>query len=269
MEHDIDVSDFVVLSEISSSIHPCQDADRFNHCLGKTPASRWILSRTRRGVEVAFSISVLALFALPMLTIGLCIRLTSRGPALFSQERVGTRGRRFKIYKFRSMTVPSGKNRGPGLTRAGDSRVTVIGRLIRKFKIDELPQFYNILRGDMSLVGPRPKLPEYAAIQNMSYRPGITGPATVAFRHEEELIRDVVAADLDTFYEQNIKPVKARLDVCYMCKATPLSDLHIVAETFLGCIRPAPAPSLSLSPRLVARTRVASREFATEEPPSS
>lgn len=201
-----------------------------------------------------------------MALITACLWIAFRGPALFSQERVGLHGRRFKIYKFRTMNLPAGQDPFPGLVAAGDSRVTQLGRLLRKFKIDELPQFYNILRGDMSLVGPRPKLPQYVAIQRPSYRPGITGPATLAFSREEELIRGVAATDVDAFYEQNIKPVKARLDVCYMCKATPLSDLRIVADTFLGCVRPAPVPSLGVIPPMIAHTRVPSNEFATEKP---
>jgi lipopolysaccharide/colanic/teichoic acid biosynthesis glycosyltransferase len=263
---DVPVSDFVVLNQISSSIHPCGDADRFKNCLCSPPASPWILSHVRRCLEVLFAVIVLIIFAVPMLAAGLCIRLTSHGPALFAQERVGMRGRLFRIYKLRSMTVPSGETSGPGLTRAGDSRVTFVGGLLRKFKFDELPQFYNVLRGEMSMVGPRPKLPQYAAIQNSSYRPGITGPATIAFRHEEELIGDVPAADLDAFYDEHIKPVKARLDVCYMCKATPLTDLRLIAETILGCIRPALAPSLSLTASPVSRMRAAGSEIATEKP---
>jgi lipopolysaccharide/colanic/teichoic acid biosynthesis glycosyltransferase len=265
---DVPDSDFDVLNQISSCIHPCNDAECFENCLCDPPASPWIISRTRRWLEVPFAVAVLIVSAVPMLVAGLCICLTSRGSALFAQERVGMRGL-FRIYKLRSMTVLSGKSRGPGLTRAGDSRVTFVGGFLRKFKLDELPQFYNVVRGEMSLIGPRPKLPQYAAIHNLNYRPGITGPATIAFRHEEELMRDVAAADLDAFYDKHIKPVKARLDVCYMCKATPLTDLRLIAETFLSCIRPAPDSSLSLTASAVSHMPPAVSDFASEKPLSS
>jgi lipopolysaccharide/colanic/teichoic acid biosynthesis glycosyltransferase len=174
---------------------------------------------------------VLAIAAIPMLLIALAIRATSHGGAFFIQSRVGRNGRLFRIYKFRTMATRPAKLRGMGLTRAGDERVTPLGRVLRKLKLDELPQFYNVLRGDMSLVGPRPKLPEYEPLRNMPYRPGITGAATLLFRREEELLRSVPPDQLDDFYQKRIKTVKARVDVCAMCRATPMSDLKILAAT--------------------------------------
>lgn len=171
-----------------------------------------------------------------MLIIGACVRFTSKGRALFSQDRVGLDGQLFRIYKFRSMTQVSGTPSGQGLTKGGDSRITPVGRFLRRFKLDELPQSYNVLRGDMSIVGPRPKLPQYAEILNLPYRPGITGLATLAFRNEEGLLRSVDDADLDRIYDEQIKPLKARLDVCYMCHATLFSDLRIIAATALGAL---------------------------------
>lgn len=206
-------------------------------------ASGWSLSVSKRLLDVGVAITVLALFAIPMLAVALCVRLTSRGPALFAQNRVGRGGRQFRIYKFRSMAVASATNSGPGLTRDGDCRVTEIGRWLRKLKLDELPQFYNILRGDMSLVGPRPKLPQYAAIVNMPYRPGVTGAATLAFRHEEEILSRVPASQLEVFYNQRIKPLKARLDTRYMCRATFWSDVRLIGATFLACFAPARIPA--------------------------
>ncbi len=203
-------------------------------------ASAWSLSSSKRAVDLAVALLVLAVLGLPLLAIALGVRLTSRGPALFSQYRVGRDGHLFRIYKFRSMTMDAGE-RGPGLTRDGDCRITPAGRWLRKLKLDELPQFYNILRGEMSLVGPRPKLPRYAGIANMPYRPGITGAATLAFRSEEGILSRVHPGQMDDFYDRHIRPIKARIDARYMCRATFWSDMRLIAATFFACLSPAPA----------------------------
>jgi lipopolysaccharide/colanic/teichoic acid biosynthesis glycosyltransferase len=208
---------------------------------------------------------ILIVLAVPMIIVATSVRFTSRGHALFSQKRVGPGGRLFWIYKFRSMTESRGKKSGPGLTKGGDLRVTFFGRYLRKFKLDELPQFFNVLRGDMSLVGPRPKLPQYAAIANMPYRPGITGAATIAFRREEEILRGVGADQIDSFYSENIKPLKAHLDVCYMCKATPASDIRVIASTVLGCVIPQYAPSVLIpGPKTTGADAMAHHETVPE-----
>lgn len=206
-------------------------------------ASQWSLSRSKRVFDISTALIVLALLAFPMLAIAVCVRLTSKGPALFVQQRVGRRGRLFGIYKFRSMTASACS--GPGLTRTGDRRITAVGRWIRRFKLDELPQFFNVLRGEMSLVGPRPKLPVYEPIANMPYRPGITGAATLAFRHEEDILSGVHASQIEYFYSKEIKPVKAQIDLQYMSQATLGSDLRVIAATFLACLAPVEA-SISL-----------------------
>lgn len=218
-------------------------------------ASRWTLSLLKRFFDISVALLVLTLFAAPMLAIALIIRLNSPGPALFRQQRVGRGGWLFTIYKFRSMTVSSGA--GIGLTKDGDRRVTALGRWLRKMKLDELPQFYNVLRGDMSLVGPRPKLPQYVAMHDMPYRPGITGAATLAFRREEELLSRIHPTDIENFYHRHIKPLKARIDARYMCRATPWSDLRIIAATFLACIA---------SPRMPSVVRKASKQALPFQP---
>lgn len=206
-------------------------------------ASRWSLSVSKRLLDLSVALMVLAVSGLPLLLIALCVRLSSRGPAFFPQQRVGRGGRLFRIYKFRSMTFSS-RPLGPSLTRDGDRRVTGLGRWLRKVKIDELPQFYNVLRGEMSLVGPRPKLPQYAGIVNMPYRPGITGAATLAFRREEELLSRVHPSQLDLFYARHIRPLKARIDVRYMWRATLWSDLRLIGATFLVCLAPTRTPAV-------------------------
>jgi len=200
------------------------------------------VSRSKRLLDIGVAVSFLSVFAIPMLGIGLLIRLTSDGPAMFVQRRVGMCGRRFRMIKFRSMVVSAGKKPGHSLTREGDGRITGVGHWLRKFKLDELPQFYNILRGEMSLVGPRPKLPQYAERLTARYRPGITGAATLAFRSEEEILKQVHSGSLDQFYLRRIKPLKERIDLRYMERATLWSDLALIIRTIGVSLVPARIP---------------------------
>jgi lipopolysaccharide/colanic/teichoic acid biosynthesis glycosyltransferase len=202
------------------------------HIVIPTP-STWSLSESKRVMDFCTALFALTMLAVPMLVIAICVRLSSRGSALFVQKRVGRDGRLFEVYKFRSMA--HGASSGPGLTSSGDRRITSFGRVIRKFKLDELPQFYNVLRGDMSLVGPRPKLPIYEPMANMPYRPGITGAATLAFRHEEDILGAVHFSQMEHFYAKQIKPLKAQIDLQYMSNATLWSDLGMIGSTFLAC----------------------------------
>jgi len=205
-----------------------------------------------------------------MLVVAMCVRLTSPGPAFFSQYRVGRGGRFFRIYKFRTMSYGAESN-GPGLTTNRDCRITAMGRWMRKLKFDELPQFYNVLRGDMSLVGPRPKLPQYLGIANMPYRPGVTGAASLAFRHEEEILSRVHPSQLDDFYNRHIRPLKARIDARYMCRATFWSDMRMIGATLIACLTLAPNPIVFRRtttrvldfPRLPAQESCSAKSFET------
>ena len=201
-------------------------------------ASKWSASPARRFFDAAVALLMLMLFALPMLAIAILIRISSRGPALFVQPRVGRWGEMFLIYKFRSMVSCPVTSSGTTHTCEGDSRITPIGRILRRFKLDELPQFYNVVRGHMSLVGPRPMLPQHTSICNMPFRPGITGAATLAFRREEKVLDQIQPALLDAFYDLHIRPMRASIDLDYMAQATLRSDMRIGARTALACIVP-------------------------------
>ncbi len=166
--------------------------------------------------------------------VAFCIKLTSRGPVLYRQVRTGKDGLPFQILKFRSMLMQKSE-KDLSITVAGDQRVTAIGRLLRRCKVDELPQFGNVVRGDMSLVGPRPEVPlyvaEYTPEQRMvlSARPWITDPASLAYRHEEEILAD--QKDPEHFYRTQILPDKLARNLAYLQKITLRNDIRIILET--------------------------------------
>jgi lipopolysaccharide/colanic/teichoic acid biosynthesis glycosyltransferase len=193
----------------------------------------WINSGRRRAFD--FLVALTALLALsPLLAVlALVVYLSSAGPIFFRQRRMGRHGNEFTLYKFRSMRV-SGASGSP-ITVTGDSRITPIGTFLRRYKLDELPQFWNVLIGDMSLVGPRPKLPQHEALY-LRVRPGITGPATLAFRQEEEVLAEIPAEELDAFYQEVVKPSKAWIDMDYIARATFSSDLRLLSDTCTSCL---------------------------------
>ncbi|MBT9595610.1 MAG: sugar transferase [Vitreoscilla sp.] len=177
----------------------------------------------------------LALLALPGLLVALAIRLDSPGPVFFRQERVGQGGRLFRIHKLRTMRVDAEHLGGP-LTVGADPRVTRIGAFLRAHRLDELPQLIDVLRGDMSLVGPRPEVPRYVALypaalreQVLAVRPGITDPASLAFRGEARQL--AAAADPEREYVEVILPNKLALAADYAAHATLWTDLGVVARS--------------------------------------
>ena len=164
--------------------------------------------------------------------VAVLIKLDSPGSIFFRGPRVGKSGRPFKIVKFRTM-VQNAARLGPGITLSGDPRVTRIGRWLRRTKIDELPQLWNVVCGEMSLVGPRPEDPRYVALYTdeqrriLSVRPGITSPASIQFRHEEALL---TAGDVDT-YVQSLMPAKLQVDLEYLDHRTFFSDFYVLLRT--------------------------------------
>lgn len=198
--------------------------------------SRWCLSRGKRLFDIALSAPMLAC-ALPVMAVtALVVRITSPGPILFRQQRLGMQGKPFTLLKFRSMVTGSEKA-GPGVTQKGDLRVSTCGGFLRKWKLDELPQLFNVLKGDMSIVGPRPDLPQYFAALSpglrsvLQLRPGITGMASLKFRNEEDVLAGIPASELAHAYVTKLMPAKIELDMQYAKNASLLSDLGILLRT--------------------------------------
>jgi lipopolysaccharide/colanic/teichoic acid biosynthesis glycosyltransferase len=195
--------------------------------------------RVKRFLDIIFSALALIL-ALPFLAlIAAAVKLSSPGPVLFRQKRVGRDGAEFQILKFRSMCANAEAN-GPQITGAGDKRVTRVGSLLRHTKLDELPQFWNVLRGDMSLVGPRPEVPKYVVLYSnkqrevLSIRPGLTDFATVAYRHEAELLGR--QTDPEQFYVNELMGRKLALNLRYVSEMGFLIDVHLLYLTVMAVL---------------------------------
>lgn len=170
----------------------------------------------------------------PIVAILICLTMPD-GPIIYSQKRVGKDGRLFTMHKFRSMS--SGDESNP-ISVSGDSRITPLGAILRRFKIDELPQLWDVLIGKMSFVGPRPDVPGYADMLSgddriiLKLRPGITGPATLKYRDEEELLAQV--DDPQKYNDEVIYPDKVRINKYYYNNYSFFVDVKIVMATILG-----------------------------------
>ena len=170
-----------------------------------------------------------------LLAVAVAIKLDSPGPVFYRQERVGRGGRVFRIHKFRSMTH-NPVDRGPQLTVGADARITRVGAWLRRSKVNELAQLIDVLRGDMSLVGPRPEVPRYVAMypqalrdKVLSVRPGITDFASIEFRDENALLAR--SADPERSYREEVLPVKLALQARYVDEAGLLTDLRLILRT--------------------------------------
>jgi len=174
---------------------------------------------------------MIVLFSPVILFVALAVKLTSKGPVFFRQTRVGKANSNFLMWKFRTMRTDCAG--GPCVTKVGDNRVTPVGAFLRRLKLDELPQLFNVIKGEMSLVGPRPKVPHHET-QPLLYKPGVTGAASLAFREEEELLRHLPDRALDDYQVTVLMPIKRQLDNQYMLEATFASDLLLMLRTVLG-----------------------------------
>jgi lipopolysaccharide/colanic/teichoic acid biosynthesis glycosyltransferase len=216
--------------------------------------NRVFLRGLSRTAEIGLSLAGLV-FLFPLLAaIALLIKSTSRGPVLFRQKRIGRGGGEFILYKFRSMRSDAG---GLKLTAEGDARLTGIGRWLRRYKLDELPQLWNVFQGEMSFVGPRPEVSEYVDLKNprwqeiLKIRPGITDPVALRLRNEEQLLAAV--EDREAFYIETLQPFKLRGWAEYARQKTWKTDLTVLLRTFKVILLPetadAPTPEeLSVAP---------------------
>ncbi|MCR2029353.1 sugar transferase [Alistipes timonensis] len=185
-----------------------------------------------------FSLFGLLVLAPVLFVVAVLIKIRMPGgPAIFRQRRVGRNGKLFTMYKFRSMTV---SHSGSSVSVAGESRITPLGAKLRKYKLDELPELWNVLKGDMSFVGPRPDVPGYAdRLQGedrliLKLRPGITGPASLKYADEEELLAQV--ADPRRYNDEVIFPDKVRINLDYYYNRTFCGDIRLIFQTiFRSC----------------------------------
>ena len=196
----------------------------------------WPLGKrvAKRAFDLAASTVALLLLSPLLLAVALLVRVSSPGPAFFRQERLGRGGRPFRIWKFRTMTANAS---GRAITAAGDARVTRLGRLLRRTKVDELPQLLNVWLGDMSFVGPRPEVPRYLPYYGpldrlvLAVRPGITDPASIHFRDEEELLGRF--ADPERAYTEAILPYKLSLSRDYVSSQSLGGDVALIFKTLM------------------------------------
>lgn len=193
--------------------------------------SAWSNSAGKRCFDCVCVLLALPLLVPILLLIALAVWLTSAGPVLFLQKRVGCHGRTFTILKFRTL-IHDRDARYHAVTTAENQPFTPVGPFLRRWKLDELPQVFNVLLGHMSLVGPRPKMPEHVKV-DLPCRPGITGAATIAFAREETILDRVPRHSLDDYYHRVILPAKRQLDAEYMARATFFSDLRLIVNSVL------------------------------------
>lgn len=179
-------------------------------------------------------------YILPVVAVsGVAVRATSKGGAFYKHRRVGRHGQTFDVWKLRTMRSNSDV-RGPSITAAGDPRITAVGRFLRKTKLDELPQFYNVLRGDMSVVGPRPEAPGYVDTDDQRWRevlkvrPGITDLSSLTFRGEEEVLAS--ARNRELAYREVVLPKKLELALEGTRNSTVSYDFMIIVETAVSIL---------------------------------
>ncbi len=194
----------------------------------------------KRAMDIAISGCALAVIWPVLLLIALAIKIDDPGPVFYRQVRVGKDGKEFRIFKFRTMVVDADK-KGLAITVGRDNRITRMGRILRKTKLDELAQLINVFIGEMSFVGPRPEVPKYVNMytpyqrQVLLVRPGITDYASIAYRNENDMLEG--AQDPERMYIDVIMPDKIELNMKYLREISPAADIRLILSTIIAVIR--------------------------------
>lgn len=216
----------------------CDEVRRYYDILDKKHLSLFF----KRVMDIILSVLLIILLLIPMAVIAVIIKATSEGPVLYRQERVTTYGRRFAILKFRSMTVGADRS-GALVTSAHDARVTSVGAVLRKFRLDELPQVFHVLSGKMSFVGTRPEVSRYVErytpemMATLLMPAGITSLASIRFKDEDAMIGDVSDADeVDRIYVEEILPLKMEYNLAYLSHFSFGYDIRLMASTVKNVI---------------------------------
>ena len=194
----------------------------------------------KRLMDIVISGGALLVIWPVLLVVALAIKIDDPGPVFYRQVRVGRGGKTFRIFKFRTMVVDADK-KGLAITVGRDNRITRVGALLRKTKLDELAQLINVFTGEMSFVGPRPEVPKYVDMytpyqrQVLLVRPGITDYASIAYRNENDLLAG--SDDPEKMYIEKIMPDKIELNMKYLREISPLADIRLILSTIVAVIR--------------------------------
>jgi lipopolysaccharide/colanic/teichoic acid biosynthesis glycosyltransferase len=189
----------------------------------------------KRLFDIVMSLLMLILSSPLYFVAAVIVKLGSRGPVHHHAIRVGKGNKPFHLYKFRTMVVNAAK-KGPGITSAHDPRITKVGRFLRKTKLDEIPQLWNVLKGDMSIIGPRPEDPKYVCFYTqeqqrvLSVRPGLSSPAAIQYRHEESILTQS-GGNVEDYYLKHILPDKLKLDLEYIDSRSIWVDFKLCLKT--------------------------------------
>lgn len=196
--------------------------------------------RLKRGFDIVVSLIMLIVLLIPMGIIAIMIKVDSKGPVFFRQERVTQYGRVFKIFKFRTM-VNNASKLGTAVTVQGDSRITRTGKMLRKLRLDEFPQLFNILSGDMTLVGTRPEVVKYVnrytsqMMATLLLPAGLTSATSIAYKDEDKLLAD--AKDADETYVNEVLPAKMKYNLDSLKKTGLLYDMSVLWNTFVSVLK--------------------------------
>jgi len=194
----------------------------------------------KRIFDIIASLGGLIVLSPILIIVAICIKLDSKGPVFFKQKRVGKNKQIFEIYKFRTM-VTDAEKLGKQITVGNDSRITRVGKFIRKCKLDEFPQLINVVKGEMSLVGPRPEVPRYVELydeyqeQILLVQPGITDYASIEFRNENEILGN--SHNPEETYIEEIMPTKIELNMKYIRNISIVEDIKLIVNTILAILK--------------------------------